>query len=139
MNVYPKRFSGEIAVESEYHKITLPILLSKDFALFRSITSLWPQFHSAPKVENFAPPTGRHATKIESLRRLRRFNLPGSGQDAVRARLPRHLPDAVSERLFAAEWVRPGAIPDGVHVLSADAEPDRAVLGRSQARGDEVG
>ena len=32
------------------------------------------------------------------------------------------------ERLSAAEWVQPGALPDGVHVLGADGEPDGAVL-----------
>jgi hypothetical protein len=36
--------------------------------------------------------------------------------------------DAVLECLFTAEWVQTGAIPDGVHVLGADGEPDGAVL-----------
>jgi hypothetical protein len=52
----------------------------------------------------------------------------GEGQEAVRARLPRYLPDAVLERLSAAEWVQPGALPDGVHILGADSEPGCAVL-----------
>ena len=52
----------------------------------------------------------------------------GEGQAPVRARLPRYLPDAVFERLSAAEWVQPGAIPNGVHILGTDGEPDGAIM-----------
>jgi glycine/D-amino acid oxidase-like deaminating enzyme len=52
----------------------------------------------------------------------------GEGQEAIRPRLPRRLPNAVFERLSAAEWVHPGTIPDRVHVLGSDVELGGAVL-----------